>query len=276
MDGNNPPPRPGNYDRSWNDPPLFSYASGTPNSTGNNKLNKRVEFPSLSNNSNLASGIMPPVNPEGPPGPFMCAQLNQSSNTSVPPPIVMTTNEGLKESISNKPLQMLPYDYKNTSNPNKSLADCDTNGPQKDSSADIKVVIADFNVVLDSAQSEMDQKKLADIKKRISLMEGKWKSGSLNAQMENGLAKMARCLLDAQVTVNEVICAPDDPNLKVKASSFIDEAERIQRSLMVDWSSLCGTWMIGIKHLVLEVKRILIVKGELVESTTNQGIEVPL
>ena len=79
-----------------------------------------------------------------------------------------------------------------------------------------------------------------------------------------------------QVTVNEVICAPDDPNLKIKASSFIDEAERIQRSLMVDWASLCGTWMIGIKHLVLEVKRILIVKGELVESTTNQGIEVPL
>jgi hypothetical protein len=35
-------PRPGNFDRAWNDPPLFSYKS---TSQGPNKLNKRVNHP---------------------------------------------------------------------------------------------------------------------------------------------------------------------------------------------------------------------------------------
>lgn len=39
-----PPLAPGNYDRAWNDPPLFSY-SGAPSSTGRTQLNKRVGFP---------------------------------------------------------------------------------------------------------------------------------------------------------------------------------------------------------------------------------------
>jgi hypothetical protein len=38
-------PRPGNFDRAWNDPPLFSYkANGQPPTTGP-KLNKRVMYP---------------------------------------------------------------------------------------------------------------------------------------------------------------------------------------------------------------------------------------
>ena len=55
------------------------------------------------------------------------------------------------------------------------------------------------------------------------------------------------------------------------------DAENIQRALTVDHPSFCGTWMVGIKHLVQEAKRILMIKGQLVEpEQTVKGIEVPL
>merc|ERR1719167_2199452 len=47
-----PDPRPGCYDRAWNDPPLFSYhntevgSSSTASGSQPQKFNKRVEFPS--------------------------------------------------------------------------------------------------------------------------------------------------------------------------------------------------------------------------------------
>jgi len=49
--GGGPPAQPlapGNYDRAWNDPPLFSYSasSSTPQSGGGRLLTKRVGFPS--------------------------------------------------------------------------------------------------------------------------------------------------------------------------------------------------------------------------------------
>lgn len=45
---------------------------------------------------------------------------------------------------------------------------------------------------------------------------------------------------------------------------------------MVDWPSMCGTWMVGIKHLIQEIRRILLVKGELNDSREETGINVPL
>ena len=37
---------------------------------------------------------------------------------------------------------------------------------------------------------------------------------------------------------------------KVNVKSSLEEAENIQKKLMVDWPSMCGTWMVGIKHLI--------------------------
>ena len=74
----------------------------------------------------------------------------------------------------------------------------------------------------------------------------------------------------------EVISREKDFDAKQLAREAIDDAERIQRSLMVDWSSLCGTWMVGIKHLVQEVKRILISTGNFEPLGEAKGIEAPL
>ena len=56
----------------------------------------------------------------------------------------------------------------------------------------------------------------------------------------------------------------------------MDEAETIQTKLMVDWPSLCGTWMVGIKHLVHEIRSILTTNGQLEESKDGKGIDMPL
>ena len=41
------PLAPGNFDKAWNDPPLFSYSvSSTPQAGGSRLLTKRVGFPS--------------------------------------------------------------------------------------------------------------------------------------------------------------------------------------------------------------------------------------
>ena len=69
---------------------------------------------------------------------------------------------------------------------------------------------------------------------------------------------------------------PEDLELKQLARDSIDEAEKIQRTLTVDWPSMCGTWMVGIKHLIQELKPILIAKGKLEEEKQTIGISVPL
>ena len=63
---------------------------------------------------------------------------------------------------------------------------------------------------------------------------------------------------------------------KINVKSSIEEAENIQKKLMVDWPSMCGTWMVGIKHLIQEIRRILLMNGELIENREEKGINVPL
>ena len=74
----------------------------------------------------------------------------------------------------------------------------------------------------------------------------------------------------------------DDPlsstgeETKVNVKSSLEEAENIQKKLMVDWPSMCGTWMVGIKHLIQEIRHILLVNGKLIETREETGINVPL
>jgi len=63
---------------------------------------------------------------------------------------------------------------------------------------------------------------------------------------------------------------------KINVKSSIEEAENIQKKLMVDWPSMCGTWMVGIKHLIQEIRRILLMNGELIETREEKGINMPL
>lgn len=112
------PLAPGNYDRAWNDPPLFSYsqsASGAPtNSTGRTALNKRVGFPSGGPSSLPASsgpprlhdaGAKPPSSmlpgpPQGGMPPPPVAHIDTTKNTIEDPVTVIKTCDEVEVTLS--------------------------------------------------------------------------------------------------------------------------------------------------------------------------------
>ena len=77
----------------------------------------------------------------------------------------------------------------------------------------------------------MGSKKAEDIGKRVKAMESKWEG--LNDHIKLGVRAIALNLQEHQ----------------------FERAEKIQKTLTVDWPSLCGTWMVGIRHLIQEAKK---------------------
>lgn len=107
-----PPPlqplAPGNFDRAWNDPPLFSYNPGTAQPGAGNRLTRRVGFPSSTTAAPLPSGTDPTAPPSlhdagakpppsmlPPPPPLM----NPSPSASAAPTYSHSTDTVTPESI---------------------------------------------------------------------------------------------------------------------------------------------------------------------------------
>lgn len=84
--GVGPPPAqplaPGNFDRAWNDPPLFSYSAASGQSgPGGNRLNKRVAFP-----TQQAAFPRSGLDPTAPPKLYDAGMKPPSSSQGLPPP----------------------------------------------------------------------------------------------------------------------------------------------------------------------------------------------
>ena len=75
------PLAPGNFDRAWNDPPLFSYSAASGQTVTTNRLNKRVAFPSQP--SAVPSGG---EDPTAPPKLYDAGMKPQGSASHLPPP----------------------------------------------------------------------------------------------------------------------------------------------------------------------------------------------
>merc|ERR1719342_2040738 len=79
-----------------------------------------------------------------------------------PPPINLSN--------SATPLQMLPYDYKNTSNPNKPGVNYNEGHSLNENEPVADDVAANFDKILEKIASNIDKKKHGDVKKRIDMM----------------------------------------------------------------------------------------------------------
>ena len=220
MSGDQDAPRPGNFDRAWNDPPLFSYTSTSAKEqqAQSTRLNKRVGFPGVgapplptSAGGGISKEAGPPLAGEGLDNPKLHDAGAKPSAASLPPPPPMMS----------KP----PPATKSTAEEVPTTSE---------SSAKDDVAIEDVMTGLREAleASSLDDRKAKDIKKRLDAMEGKWRSGALNDKVHAGLAGISSAL------------KAGDP----------ESAEKTQLALVVDWPSLCGTWMVGIKHLIANVK----------------------
>ena len=75
----------------------------------------------------------------------------------------------------------------------------------------------------------VDEKKASDIRKRIGIFQDKWNNNKLNGKVHLGMLKLARFMESGQM----------------------DEAEKIQRNLNVEYPNLCTPWMIAIRQLIL-------------------------
>lgn len=115
-----PPPAqplaPGNFDRAWNDPPLFSYSASSGQPLAQNRLNKRVAFPTQQRDQPSVgldptqpprlydAGMKPPTSSSvpGPPPPLAAsvpATTQQYSETEATPVTQETVQNSLVRTI---------------------------------------------------------------------------------------------------------------------------------------------------------------------------------
>lgn len=213
MDGEDEP-RPGNWDRAWNDPPLFSYKSDSKPPAAGLKLNKRVHHPvesappPISGNGGIVASGPPRLHDAG-------AKSVDPSNLPPPP-------------ASNPGAASLGNSSAKKSGGSSNVTD------QVVTEEDRGKAVETIRALHQSLETKIDSRKFQDIKKRLDTMESKWQDGSLTYPVERSLVMLA---------------------IHLESSNY-DEADKLQRKLMVDWPSLCGTWLVGIKHLIFESNRI--------------------
>lgn len=103
--------------------------------------------------------------------------------------------------------------------------------PEEDSPVEIEAIIASLTSTLQA--TNLDDRRKQDINKRLKVMEDKWKKGDLVEPVRKGLDQMTKML----------------------EKNNVAEAEKIQMTLAMDFTSQCGSWIIGIKHLIAEAKK---------------------
>ena len=79
---------------------------------------------------------------------------------------------------------------------------------------------------------KFDNKKATDISKRIKLFEEKWVKGQLNDKVQIGMSNLGKHLVMDE----------------------IQEAEKLQQRLNIEYPSLCTPWMVAIRQLILALK----------------------
>jgi len=170
------PIAPGNYDRSWNDPPLFSYTESSTQQSQHTglKLNKRVGFPTSAPPPPLSkdggqppklydAGMKPPVSGLPPPPPRLHdAGARPATDTMLPPPpsVVPAASSGDSGSV-------------------ETVADM--------SNADICQQLKEF------AQKFCGESS-SDIVKRLGMMEKGLESGKLPSRIPVLLAELCRAI----------------------------------------------------------------------------------
>ena len=234
------------FDRAWNDPPEFKYdaqakaaaATATRGISGQ-KLNKRVGHA-------LEMGSLPPPPPPPPsssstptkaggdfPVPPNLQDAGARSLANMPPPPPRLSASNLRAS---RPNSLPPSDDQVASFTISDAKDCDVDS-----------CVANLESVADKSTNITDVKR-KDIKKRIGMMAAKWKCGSLNKHVENGMGRVSQLLTEGNVS----------------------EADKLLHSMMIDYSSHCNPWAVGIKHLIASAKPF----GA--DEVPPKGIENPL
>jgi len=144
------PLAPGNYDKAWNDPPLFSYsASSAPPTGGGRLLTKRVGFPSSH----------PP-----PPG----------LDPTAPP---MLHDAGAKPPPSSLPPPPPTAHLSTPSSPNSTVG----YAPDAPTNISVEETVAIYEELM---KTYLPPEKYQSINNKLSVMFNAWKEGGLNSRLQ--------------------------------------------------------------------------------------------
>jgi len=177
MSDNQPPPpaqplAPGNFDRAWNDPPLFSYStSSTAQPITANRLNKRVAFPT---NQSQAPAPGSGQDPTAPPKLYDAGMKPPSGSILPPPP----------------PTILCPT----------------SSDPVSDKNSDS---VADMNIDIIEKQFEdlvnrfIVKNQREDVQKRLNSLFTSWRQGSYNVNVRQLLFDVGHSLTEDDVTSAE-------------------------------------------------------------------------
>ncbi|KAF0305550.1 Steroid receptor RNA activator 1 [Amphibalanus amphitrite] len=233
----------GNHDKAWNDPPVFAYdaASAAQAKQKRTPLNKRVAFPvtgTAGQGSPLLSGQgpppmapgqgPPPLRPGQGPPPMASGQAPPPMLPGQAPPPMLPGQAPPPMLPGQGPPPMLPGQGPPPTAPGQ--------GPPPKSSGEEAPVLsaAEIKAKLLSILDGLDQieaKLKDDITLRVDVICCVLDADRLSAPVQQRLSQLVNALSEGSV----------------------ETADRLQRSLMVDYPGECGSWMPGIRQLIVQL-----------------------
>ncbi|XP_030010136.1 steroid receptor RNA activator 1 [Sphaeramia orbicularis] len=121
---------------------------------------------------------------------------------------------------------------------------------QSESEADVEDVLSVFNKALSACRPSVSGQVCNDVAKRLRLLEESWRAGRLSLPVQRRMKSLA---LELQ-------------------SGHWDSADEMHRSLMVDYVTEVSQWMVGVKRLIAETRKL---SPELLESLRTSEDQAP-
>ncbi|XP_018517450.1 steroid receptor RNA activator 1 [Lates calcarifer] len=118
------------------------------------------------------------------------------------------------------------------SGPMRSQKEADSS--QSESEPDVEVVVLVLNRALAACRQTVKDQVCNDMAKRLRLLEDSWRSGRLSLPVRRRMDTLAQEL----------------------QSGHWDVADEIHRSLMVDHVTEVSQWMVGVKRLIAETRKL--------------------
>ncbi|XP_070552580.1 steroid receptor RNA activator 1-like [Ptychodera flava] len=222
--------KPGNPERGWNDPPMFSYdvESASQKSPRRNQLNKRVghdltALGTKSSGSPKVSSTAPP--PAGPP--------LLRPPTGLPPPSLPTTASNDKTEISGITEDSSDAGQISTEKSINLKEDC----------------LSKLRKDLSRIEKLVSIKVSEDISRKLEILSDMWENNKLCESVQRRTSELATAL----------------------SKSDCDKANEIHVGLMVDHVSEVSQWMVAIKRLIHEIRKLPKVESDSPDDNKGNG-----
>ncbi|XP_042859059.1 steroid receptor RNA activator 1-like isoform X2 [Penaeus japonicus] len=208
---------PGSHDRAWNDPPKFAFnASATAGGQSGRRRLMNKRVPIPIGPSDGNAPVSPCLRQTD--GPPKDGDLFRMMSPHGPPPTVSPVVSKLPDAKTEKEEKKKddPLTGENL-NPEEMLSEVKTA----------------LDGSLERVADELKKSVLDDINKRLEIMKKMWIGGELDPVVQRRMLLLARAM----------------------GESSYNEAWAIHQGLIVDFTSVCSAWMVGVKRIISEFRK---------------------